>query len=69
MSLIYFKYFSRLHVEKAPGGKGIALFFENIDVRDKANYTCMATVDNKQVHAGFRLVVISMYTSLDVSLN
>ncbi|KAJ9589405.1 hypothetical protein L9F63_017384, partial [Diploptera punctata] len=57
----------RVHVEKAPGGKGIALFFENINSNDKGNYSCLATIDNKPVHAGFRLVVIKRIKFLDTS--
>ncbi|PSN57529.1 hypothetical protein C0J52_01614 [Blattella germanica] len=57
----------RVHVEKAPGGKGVALFFEGILSTDKGNYTCSATIDNEPVHSSFRLVVIKPLKFLDTS--
>ncbi|XP_069688226.1 lachesin-like [Periplaneta americana] len=57
----------RIHIEEAPTGSGIALVFENIDSKDKGNYTCTATVDDKTVHATFKLVVIKPIKFADAS--
>lgn len=49
----------RIHVEHISGE--LALVFENIEKKDKGNYTCIADVDGQKQQAYFTLIVRSKY--------
>jgi hypothetical protein len=57
----------RIHTERM--SNGLALVFETIHTKDKGNYTCKATVDNREVQANFRLVVIKPIKFADTATN
>lgn len=55
----------RIHVEPSRIGKGVNLIFENIERKDRGEYTCSASVDGSEVKETFRLVVIKPITFVD----
>ncbi|GFG35621.1 hypothetical protein Cfor_02544, partial [Coptotermes formosanus] len=57
----------RIHVEPSRKGHGLALSFANIESQDKGNYTCKAKVDNREVQASFRLIVIKPIRFVDTA--